>query len=1106
METRWQIELLGGLRAVQGDRVVTRFRTRKAGALLAYLAYYPHRSHGRDELSHVLWPEARPDTARTNLRVALRLLRRQLEPGGEPAGTLLVADRASVQLNPDAIVTDVAEFQALLQSAKGSRRTPEAIEFLASAVEVYRGELLPGYFEDWVLQERQWLAECYFQALTGLLAHLERAGQFDRAVEYGRRGVIADPLREEAHRDLIRLLAAVDQPAAALRQYDELKRLLREQLGATPTAVTRALTHEIERLALLRLQPSSSSLIDGPRSVGSATQPALIGRDEPRLGTLLVVEARRCGKTTRALPPSVAGNRSASVPPEPLVLQAMVDVVLKYGGRIGGFQAGGVLAAFGVSRAREDDPERAIRAALEIREVARGLGWDVTAGVHTGEVDADALDDKMSIGMTAERLTLGRDSVIDLTVRLQRQAQPGQILVSEMTQYLTRRGFAFAPRTLGTPDLAGAFTTFAVERVLPRPEKARGIEGLRARLIGRERELEILQVALADVLQGRGQMVSLIGEAGVGKSRLIGELRAVASKLTSGQLSHPLWLEGRCLELGMTASYSLLVDLLRDYFGTRNDVEGSGPAEAVIAALHEFVARGDLSEERADEMGPLLGRLLSLRFDSEWDRRLKNADPEQIRHQTLLAMRDFFVALSRQQPLVLVLEDLHWADSLSLDLIALLMEALEQSPLLLVCLYRPEREHKCWHLATIASRKCPGQYAELSLRELSPAQSWQLLEALLTPDRLPDALTKEIVGRSHGNPFFLEEIVRALIDSGRLYQDGDVWRARPRASDPAVPESVQSVIQSRVDRLEPQARGVLVTAAVMGRVFRRRVLERVIGDAAVAERALWELMDRGLIYPERVVPEEEYSFNHVLTQQTIYDRLAPRQRMVLHQQAGKAIEGLYAGHVEEHAESLAYHYERSEADEKAVTYLLMAAEKARRAYLNEAAIGYFQRVLERLDGESGGWGRVGRPAHASASEGGAEQGAARKQASLSRPLADRRLAALRGLGQIHHGMGNQPDAAECFRQAIAIGQEIGSAPRDLVRLFYWLSEVLWWQGRHEEMIQIGEKGLALLGKETESIEAALMCAAIGEGCLHTGDEAKWREFTLRPAPALERLP
>ena len=285
----------------------------------------------------------------------------------------------------------------------------------------------------------------------------------------------------------------------------------------------------------------------------------------------------------------------------------------------------------------------------------------------------------------------------------------------------------------------------------------------------------------------------------------------------------------------MTTSYSLFVDLFRDYFAWRPEEDERARGQRLIALLQEFVEQGKLSEEQSEEMGPLLGNLLSLRFGTDWDQRLKNASPEQVRHQTLLAARDLLVALARRRPLVLVLEDLHWADTLSLDLISLLLEALPHAALFLLCVYRPEREHKCWHLATIAARKCPESSTEIRLRELTPPQSGRLVESLLPGTRvaggenLPAAVKELMLEKSRGNPFFVEEVVRSLIASGMVYRDGPAWRARAEIETIRVPESIQSVIASRVDRLRPELQQVLQSAAVIGRLFRPRLLEAVVG-------------------------------------------------------------------------------------------------------------------------------------------------------------------------------------------------------------------------------------------------------------------------------------
>jgi predicted ATPase/DNA-binding SARP family transcriptional activator len=241
MDTRWRIELLGRLRATQGDRTVTRFRARKTGALLAYLANHLDRPHPRELLIELLWPGVDLPSGRSSLSRELTSLRRQLEPPGVPEGAVILADRASVQLNPAACETDVQAFETGLQHAERARCAAERTARLTEAAELYHGELLPGYFDDWILHERQRLAELFFHALEDLTASLAQAGDHHGAIQWARRAVAADPLREEAHQELIRLFQAAGQPAAALRQYHELERLLAQELGATPAPETAAL-------------------------------------------------------------------------------------------------------------------------------------------------------------------------------------------------------------------------------------------------------------------------------------------------------------------------------------------------------------------------------------------------------------------------------------------------------------------------------------------------------------------------------------------------------------------------------------------------------------------------------------------------------------------------------------------------------------------------------------------------------------------------------------------------------------------------------------------------------------------------------------------------
>jgi class 3 adenylate cyclase len=799
MEKQWRVELLGGVQlrpvgAGVGEPAAGRFRTRKTASLLAYLALHPRNAHPRDALADLLWPDSCPDAARTSLRVALASLRRLLEPPSVPPGTVLWTDRASVRLSPEAVTTDVAEFEAALKAAVRAV-AGERSRLIARAMELYQGPLLAGYHDDWITSEREWLAERYFQTLEQWIDALQRAGDLEGALEAARRGIRADPLREVSHGALMRIYAALGQPEAALRQYGELERLLRQEMGTEPTPGIRALARDIERRTAALIPPASSLPVSSGACRIEGNEPAprhsRPSEGENRLVTVLFADMSQFVETTHALHPEDAAELVDRL------LQVMVDVLLKYEARVDRFLGDGALAVFGVPQTHEDDAERAVRAALEIRERTQRLGLHVTAGINTGEVYVGGVGSEQHQEVTV----IG--PVVNLAARLQDAAEPGQILVGEPTYRLIHRAFAATPLSLSIRGVAQPVTAYSVTEALASPEKARGIEGLRADLVGRDEELARLQAALEAVLAGQGQVVTLIGEAGVGKSRLIAELKEALG--AAGRAS-PLWLEGRCVELNMRAGYALFADLFRQYFTWRPGEDDRMRGEQLMASLREFVARGDLPEERAEEMGPLLGNLLSLRCDADGEARLRFAGPEQIRHQTFLALRDFFLALAHRRPLVLVFEDLHWADSLSLDVISLLMESLPGAPMLLLCVYRPEPKHRCWRLATIAAQKCPACFTDLHLRELPPPYGQRLVESLLDVDELPDGVKALILEKSRGNPFYVEEIIRSLIAAGFLYREGPGWRARETSASFPLPELRSTHLEARRDTREPKHR------------------------------------------------------------------------------------------------------------------------------------------------------------------------------------------------------------------------------------------------------------------------------------------------------------
>jgi tetratricopeptide (TPR) repeat protein/regulation of enolase protein 1 (concanavalin A-like superfamily) len=401
-------------------------------------------------------------------------------------------------------------------------------------------------------------------------------------------------------------------------------------------------------------------------------------------------------------------------------------------------------------------------------------------------------------------------------------------------------------------------------------------------------------------------------------------------------------LEGRCVSIGQPISYWPFLDILRTYLNLSDADTESDFARKLRASIT------DLFPQRWGDILPFLARLLSIRFGDELDDRLAYFTPEQIRHQTLMRLRDVFTAISRRNPLMLILEDLHWSDDLSLDLISLLMDELTANPLLLLCVYRPEREHRSWQIGDVASRKCLERYTEITLKQLSAVQSRQLVESLLTIDNLPAPTKDMILGKSEGNPFFIEEVIRSLIERDLVYRVDNKWKARREIKDIDVPDTIQSVLLSRVDRLEAESKYVLQCASVIGRLFRYRLLDHLARHERDLEEHLSQLEARDLVYEERSVPELEYAFKHALTQEATYQGILERRRKEFHQRVADGIEDLYRERIEEFYEELAHHHRLGGNDEKAIEYLLKSGIKAAGQFANQDALSYFNQAEEIL--------------------------------------------------------------------------------------------------------------------------------------------------------------
>jgi DNA-binding SARP family transcriptional activator/class 3 adenylate cyclase len=717
------LSLLGPFQVTRDGEPVTRFESDTARALLAYLVMQPGVVHRRETLAGLLWPE-RPDSeALRNLRVALSRLRdaigdREAEP------PFLHITRKTLQFNADSDYwLDARTFGEAIAASKahGHRQLESCascMSKLGEAASLYRGDFLAGFslpsapFEGWLVVQRESLHLQALDALHHLALYHEGRGAFDRALRYARRQVELEPWQESAHRQWMRALASSGQRGMALAQYEACRRILREELGIEPEAETTALYQRI-REGVEAPAPSAPPV----RALTLPPPPVLSGDAQevqvsaPPGPFPLEVEGERRRVTVLLASVSGSADLLERVGTEGWaevmhpMLRGLGAAVDRYGGRVEQYRDHGLVATFGATTAHEDDPERAVLAALAMRETFRanvgrlagretqgpGVELRLQVGVNTGEMIVAATGEGVDAARQpgAMRPTaLGE--ALAFAERVQGTVEPGSVWVSESAYRLVEPLFEWqSPAEIAVP---GVSHPVAVHRPLAhrRPlDKGRGIAGLESPLVGRQAELRALQDAAEHLWASVGGIVTVVGEAGIGKSRLVAECRgAVIAPV--GTTTVPLqWVEGRCLSYATSVAYQVWLDLLRGLLG----VAPAAQPDAARAALREQVRA--VCADRADEVYPFLGRMLALPPDAEAEARLRGLDAEGLQVLTFRAVETLVECAAQRAPLVLVCEDLHWADPTSLALLGHLLPLTDRVPLLLVCVFRPMTDRGC---------------------------------------------------------------------------------------------------------------------------------------------------------------------------------------------------------------------------------------------------------------------------------------------------------------------------------------------------------------------------------------------------------------------------
>jgi predicted ATPase len=398
-----------------------------------------------------------------------------------------------------------------------------------------------------------------------------------------------------------------------------------------------------------------------------------------------------------------------------------------------------------------------------------------------------------------------------------------------MTLLVTESTYRFVAPILDSADLGpievsgrtDPVRVYRVDSLKAQPGQVRGLAGLASPMVGRNAELTTLLGLCEAVRAGLGRAVLIVGEPGLGKTRLIGEWKAAISRTMPDPA--PRWIEGHCLSYGQSLAYHLLIDLLRSLTGIP-DMADEGEARAILRAFVE----GLFGDSMLD-LYPQLGHLLSLKLEEEALKRIELLDPQALQTQYLAAIEKILLALAECNPLVLVLEDLHWADPSSTELLIKLLPLASAAPVLFCMATRPERDTPGWKLVASARETLGSSLTELTLPSLSDAESRQLVANLLAIEALPDELRTQILHKAEGNPFFVEEVIRMLIDRGAIVHRDGTWHAECRIESLEIPDNLQGLLLARIDRLPEEAKRTLRVAAVIGRQFPVKVLERVLG-------------------------------------------------------------------------------------------------------------------------------------------------------------------------------------------------------------------------------------------------------------------------------------
>lgn len=910
---RFGLSLLGRFELTGPDGVVD-LPSKKLAGLLAYLACTAPQPQSREKLSALLWGSHFDAQARQNLRQALFRLRKVL---GQDA---LQGDGEFVSLNEAAVLCDVGRFEALVR--EGSR------DALSAAADLYRGRFIDDVsvpeegWNDWLTGERDRLQELALGAVVRLGEQELAAGRAEHALKAGQRAIALNNMREDAHRLIVQALADAGRKAEALKHYEDVVALLRHELNTEPDTATRSLAAELRSK-----QPPGRSPAVREIATPAPAQPALAVRSAGSERRQLTIMACHI-VDSMAL--------SARLDPEDMrdLLTAfhkvIDDVASRFDGFVAQYLSDGALVYFGYPAAHEHDAEQAVRAGVAILDAAgrlkaaSGVTLQARAGVATGVVVVGEQLETGDMQRRVRRVAIGETP--DLAAQLQAVAPPGEVVVSTATRRLLGRRFdcraLAAIEVNGLPQPVEVWQVHGETAGVSRFEARRS--GALAPLVGRQEEIDLLLRRWDQAKLGEGRVVLLSGEPGIGKSR-------VAETLLARLESEPH------ARLRYFCSPHHTHSALYPFIAGLERAASFEPGSDVRARLDRLEILLKPVAKNLPRDVALIAELLGLPADERYPAVM--VSPQQKREMTLTAVLDQLDSAAAQGSVLIVVEDAHWIDPTSQDLLDRMIARAARLPVLLVVTARPELQ--------------PGWIGQphvtmLPLSRLGRLDSAGIIGGVADGKSLPDEVVEQVLARADGVPLFIEELTSALLESGVLRETAERYVLDGPLPPLAMPSTLQASLVARLDRVV-SARDTAQIGAAIGREFSHGLIGAVSTLAPMdLDAALGRLMASGLVSRRGTRPDATYAFKHALVQDAAYVTMLKSRRRELHAGIAEALVGKFSATVERLPEVVAHHFTEAGLASEATGYWRKAGQLATARSAGREAVTFFEQALHLL--------------------------------------------------------------------------------------------------------------------------------------------------------------